>query len=109
MQKVYKGAEDYLEGNAGIMKGDYDKKAEWRNFKEGELVLLRRAPLVPPTLNGKFLDPWIGPYEITLKENSHVYRIRNLLKYKETLTNINRINKFCYDKEQFIKELTEAS
>lgn len=52
------------------MKAMYDKKAQSREFQEGNMVLLR-----VPGMVGKLDDAWDGPYEIYRKVNDVNYEV----------------------------------
>lgn len=52
------------------MKAMYDKKAQSREFQEGNMVLLH-----VPGMVGKLDDAWDGPYEIYRKVNDVNYEV----------------------------------
>ena len=52
------------------MKTVYDRKAKEKTFEPGELVLVKK-----PSLTGKMLSKWEGPYQIMKKMSSLTYAV----------------------------------
>ena len=53
-----------------LRKEKWDKKAKPREFKKGDLVLMRKSEM-----NLKLSETWLGPYEIAKKNSPLSYKV----------------------------------
>jgi hypothetical protein len=71
-------AQQHIEMYQARISRAFDKKVKHRSFKEGDLVLAVRRPMVLNSKkNGKFQPKWEGPFVVETVYSNDAYRLVN--------------------------------
>ena len=100
MQRAYNAVNDYCHKHRVTYHKQYNKKTKRREFKVGNLVMLRNN-----ARKGKLSQRWLGPYRIikVIESRNNLVIKETFGKYKERAVHFDRCKMYSPKIDNFTK------